>query len=112
MRKNTILSTYTGPSDSVPSEGTPNWHHYAITFVDGGATGTLKLYRDGALVNTSTSLSGALATNGSHNVLATIGVKPGSMDFALHAALDDMVFYRRALSSGEIATLLAGGGLY
>ena len=57
-----------------------------------GVTSTLSVYRDGALWNTNGRLSGALPT-ASHNVLARIGMKPGTTDdYGLRGALGDLIF--------------------
>lgn len=90
-------------SDTGVSVADGAWHHVALTFQLGVTNGT-QVYVDGALVLTTTI---AAAANQAHD--AVIGA--GSTDPAelFPGTLDEVAFYDRVLSPGEVAAHRAAG---
>lgn len=98
-------------SDSNPPNA--EWTFYAVTIERTASSATIKLYRDGALVD-----EGTLADAGP-NVLPTespviVGARAnytgggGGLDF--QGKLDDIRVYDRVLSAGEVAALYGENG--
>lgn len=77
---------------------TNRWYHIAGTY-DG--LNTLKLYIDGQLVQTSTSVSG-VAT---YNTNFFIGRKPTAVFDGFKGRIDELTFYRKELLASEVASL-------
>ena len=78
------------------------WHHVVLMY-DASAT-TLYLYIDNVLSQTQTGVTNTLSPSGQ---ALHIGSRSGGYPFA--GKLDDIRLYSKILSTGEIATLSAGG---
>jgi len=77
-----------------------SWHHVVTTRV--GAT--LTLYRDGALVTSSTGAGTANVSSGVNTRFGISACVPGGRAY-LNGAIDDVRVYNRALSADEIKRL-------
>lgn len=78
-----------------------DWHHYAITM---DASFVVRMYEDGVQLATTTGTE-AIRTNTSDLTLGQYPNSPGTYDF--HGALDELIFYSRALSASEVAARYA-----
>jgi hypothetical protein len=114
LRSSTTVDFYTGQTAgglvtwTVPSLADDEWHH--LTIVRNDLADTVSLYVDGALVGThATSLQAiSVAANG-----FVIGQEQDSVgggfqsSQAFSGSLDDVRIYSRALTSSEVAALVA-----
>ena len=73
------------------------WYFVAVTYDSSVSGGMLKLYKDGVLVDSATSISAPAAG------LAEIGAY--HENYFMKGVIDDARIYSRALSAGEIAAL-------
>lgn len=94
-------------SSNVVSDG--NWHHVAIVIAQNGINSniTARLYLDGIINNSDTSLyacAGGLETSG-NVVLAN--VRPENASHKYEDVIDDILFYNRVLSGGEVGNIAA-----
>lgn len=80
------------------------WHHVAVTIAVSGGTYTVQLYIDGAAAGTpaTSSVIPATALTGIGLGDFRSGIGPGTQ---IDGALDEAVFYARALSATEIGQL-------
>ena len=79
-----------------------NWHHFAGTY--NGATGTIKLYLDGSLVNTQT---GAPASTSDLSSLFTIGISNNTNYNT--GNIDEVAIFDSELNSDNINDIYNGG---
>lgn len=94
-------------SSTVIADG--NWHHIAVVIAQNGTNSNLitRLYVDGVIDNSDTSLyacAGGLETFG-NVVLAN--VRPENASHKYEDIIDDILFYDRTLSGGEVANIAA-----
>ena len=87
----------TGLSHNISAD---RWHNY--TAVLSGST--LKLYIDGVLVSTVTSIATHIKDLGD-NLISYIGKSFYSADSYFNGFIDDVVIYQQALSAAEVAAL-------
>jgi len=97
-----------GPRDYVTSAlAADEWHHVVMT--GSTAAGELKLYIDGALVNTDASLANGVTFNGADGLgtahLSIGAARPDSGDAGYRSYdgfLDELAVYNRALDASEV----------
>jgi len=87
---------------SAPPPTAGAWHHYVYTY-DGspGTQGTHRLYTDGVLVASNSTIAPQTATP----ILLEFGRWAGNLEY-LAGSLDDVRIYNRALTAAEVQTLL------
>ncbi len=79
-----------------------NWHMWSMTVV----SGTLTLYKDGAFVNSTSYTGGIDYTKNSNDFV--IGAQDNG-NYSFNGQIDDVRFYDKALSAGEIWQLYQKG---
>lgn len=103
----TVSSTayYTGTTGNLLSTG--SWQHIAWVF-DGagvGNDGRSKIYVNGALATATHSGTWPAATYSNSGVATYLGRRGGGASLPMDGGLDDVRFYNRALSAGDITEL-------
>ncbi|MFZ5893492.1 MAG: heparinase II/III domain-containing protein [Myxococcota bacterium] len=95
-----------GSNGMVPDDGL--FHYYTVTFDSKLSQGQARFYRDGVVVTTG-GVAGTLSS-AAPDTTAVIGKKPGgSLVYPLHATLDELVVFKRALSASDVTQLYNGG---
>lgn len=80
-----------------------NWHHIAVT--GSGSGGTLKMYRDGSLIGSTSGLTTTTNTSLHDMQIGTVG---GSSPINFFGGyLDEVAFFESELSSGDITNLVS-----
>lgn len=82
------------------------WHHLAVVWNKSSVGGWAKLYLDGVLVNTLTFNCSSSIAGPVH--MGARGVTP---DNYFDGYLNDVVFYDKELTAGQIAAIAGGGSL-
>ena len=106
---NTMTFSINGNVESIHSF-TPNanvWEHYAFVATDGG---TAKIYRNGNFV--ISALSTGATVNGNLVIGTYEGARGSSGNYFMNAIIDNYVFHRGALSSGDITTLYTSSSTF
>lgn len=106
---NTMTFSINGATESVHSFTPTNntWQHYAFVATD---SGTSKIYRNGNLVIAVASTG---ATVNGNLVIGTYeGARGSSGNYFMNAIIDNYVFHRGALSSGDITTLYTSSSTF
>lgn len=89
------------------------WHHVVVTMPDAGTTSNIKMYVDGALLNTVSAM-GAGSINTGSGTDVTIGYDSyrnygSNTNGGFQGAISEVRFYNRALSAQEVAQLYSSG---
>ena len=94
------------------------WHHIAVTYdlIDGAYLANCKIYIDGSLSANEADSGNSFGseTTAINTDIVTNFLKIGSAvysTYALDGALDDVRIYSKALTSGEITTVMSGAAL-
>lgn len=80
------------------------WQHIAFTWSGGTAATSIKIYVDGAQVDSGSSSTGAFTASSSNSLTVYLGDRPGSSN-AFDGRLDEVRLYSRALSSDDVTEL-------
>ena len=78
------------------------WHHLVATYTK--ADGTIRIYEDGVLDNTTTGIP---SPNAATSAALHIGDDSDGSPYNFHGKIDDVRIYNRALSSSEVMQLYA-----
>ena len=106
---NTMTYSINGASERQFSFTPTNniWEHYALVATDGGVS---KIYRNGTVVE---SVSSTGSTVNGNLVIGTYeGARGSSGNYFMNAIIDNYVFHRGALSSGDITTLYTSSSTF
>jgi len=79
-----------------------NWHHIAVT--GSGSGGTLKMYRDGSLIGSTSGLTTTTNTSMHDMLFGAVGTTPSGF---FGGYLDEVSFFESELSSGDITSLVS-----
>lgn len=79
-----------------------NWHHIAVT--GSGSGGTLKMYRDGSLIGSTSGLTTTTNTSLHDMLFGAVGTTPAGF---FEGSLDEVAFFESELSSGDITNLIS-----
>ena len=79
-----------------------NWHHIAVT--GSGSGGTLKMYRDGSLIGSTSGLTTTTNTSLHDMLFGAVGTTPAGF---FGGYLDEVSFFESELSSGDITSLIS-----
>jgi len=79
-----------------------NWHHIAVT--GSGSGGTLKMYRDGSLIGSTSGLTTTASTSTHDMLFGATGTTPAGF---FGGYLDEVSFFENELSSGDITSLVS-----
>jgi len=79
-----------------------NWHHIAVT--GSGNGGTLKMYRDGSLIGSTSGLTTTTSTSLHDMLFGAVGTTPTGF---FKGALDEVAIFNSELSSNEINNLVS-----
>lgn len=88
---------YKGVAISVGTLPPRTWIHLVVTW--DVASGTIKAYKDGALVSSSSTVTGAA------NVLSTLAIGGNYNNSTLNGYIDDFVILDRVVSADEVRTI-------
>jgi hypothetical protein len=88
------------------------WHHLALTYDTGDATAPpLKLYVDGALVQSWEQFSNPLETSDASQLSLGVSRPKGAQSGQFHGLQDETALWNRALSSNEVKAIHTDGNI-